>query len=75
MADSLKLVLPEELQRYVDSRVGDHELYASPDEFVRDLIRRDMQDWLLVQDVAQGIREARTGQFVDESILDILNER
>lgn len=74
MADTLKMVLPEELQRYVESRVADHDLFSSPDEFIRSLIRRDMQGWMLVQDIAQGLREARNAEFAEESILDILNE-
>lgn len=74
MADALNLLLTGELQRYVEARASEHDLYASPDEFVRDLIRRDMQDWMLLQEVAQGLREARRGEFAQESILDILNE-
>jgi len=74
MAKSLNLSLTDELRRYVDSRTGDSDLYATPSEYIRDLIRRDMRDWAIVQDVAQGLNEARRGEFVEEDILDILNE-
>jgi len=73
MCNNLTLSLPEELQHYLEARVADSDLYATPDEFVRDLIRRDMQDWTLVLELAQGLREAREGEFAEESITDILN--
>ncbi|MBX3179092.1 MAG: hypothetical protein KF886_17185 [Candidatus Hydrogenedentes bacterium] len=74
MASSLNLSLTDELRRYVDLRASDNDLYATPSEYIRDLIRRDMQDWTIVRDVAQGLREMRAGEFVSESILDILDE-
>jgi len=33
-----------------------------------------MQDWQIVQDVMPGLQEARTGEFVQEDILDILHQ-
>lgn len=74
MANSLNLSLTDELRRYVDTRAGDGDVYATPSEYIRDLIRRDMQDWLVVRDIAQGLKEARQGEFAPESILDILHE-
>lgn len=74
MASSLNLSLTDELRRFVDSRAGDEGLYSTPSEYVRDLIRRDMQDWKIAADIAQGIREVAEGRFASESILDILNE-
>ena len=74
MAKSLNLSLTDELRRYVDLRASDEDLYSTPSEFIRDLIRRDMQDWMIVREVAQGLREAQAGEFVPESILDILDE-
>jgi len=74
MAKSLNLSLTDELRRYVDARASDGDLYATPSEFIRDLIRHDMQDWAIVNDVARGLEEARKDDFVPESILDILHE-
>lgn len=74
MANSLNLSLTDELRRYVDTRTGDGDLYATPSEFIRDLIRHDMQDWAMVNDVVRGLQEARQGKFAPESILDILHE-
>ena len=75
MASSLNVSLTDELRRYVDSRASDTDLYSTPSEFIRDLIRRDMQDWAIVKNVAQGLREAGRGEFTLESILDILEEK
>lgn len=74
MASRLNVSLTDELRRYVDSRARDNDIYGSPSEYIRDLIRRDMQEWKIVSDVAQGLQQARRGQFVSESILDILDE-
>lgn len=75
MAKSLNLSLTDELRRYVDTRASDSDVYATPSEYIRDLIRRDMREWAVVSDVAQGLRELRQGEFVKESILDILEEQ
>ncbi len=40
MANSLNLSLTDELRAFVDRNCGDGTLYATPSEFVRDLIRR-----------------------------------
>lgn len=39
MARSINLSLTDELRQFVDSNVGDNSLYATPSEFLRDLIR------------------------------------
>lgn len=74
MPSSLNLSLTDELRRYVDSRASDGDLYATPSEYIRDLIRHDMQDWAVVGDVLSGLREARDSECARESILDILHE-
>lgn len=74
MPSSLNVSLTDELRRYVDSRASDADLYATPSEYIRDLIRRDMQDWAIVKSVARGLREAAGGDHAPESILDVLNE-
>ena len=39
----LNATLPESLARYVGEMTGEGGLYETPSEFVRDLIRRDME--------------------------------
>ncbi|MEX2016792.1 MAG: hypothetical protein WD873_09110 [Candidatus Hydrogenedentales bacterium] len=74
MATSLNLSLTDELRRYVDSRASDSDLYATPSEYIRDLIRRDMQEWSVVNDVVRGLQEMRRGELVDQSIMEIYDE-
>ena len=74
MPNSLNVTLTGELRQYVDARASDGDVYATPSEYIRDLIRRDMEDWQIVSGVVQGLKEAKEGTFVPESIMDILNE-
>ncbi len=74
MSSSLNVQLTDELRRYIDMRASDNDVYATPSEYIRDLVRRDMEDWKIVSDIAQGLREIKNQEFVSESILDILQE-
>ncbi|NET83881.1 MAG: hypothetical protein F6J94_18725 [Moorea sp. SIO1F2] len=74
MSSNLNIQLTDKLRRYVDMRTSDNDVYATPSEYIRDLIRRDMEDYLIVSDIIQGLREIRNQEFVPESILDILEE-
>ncbi len=40
MSSSLNLSLTDELRAFVDANSGDGTLYATPSEFVRDLLRQ-----------------------------------
>jgi len=55
MSDRINARLSQPLAEFVDRMVGETGLYETPSEYVRDLIRRDM--------------ERREGQLVQESIL------
>lgn len=55
MSDRINARLTQPLAAFVDRMVGEAGLYETPSEYVRDLIRRDM--------------ERRDGQFVQEAIL------
>lgn len=74
VSNRMNLSLTDELRRFVEYQTSDGGLYSTPSEYIRDLIRRDMQDWRIAADIAQGIREVAEGRFASESILDILNE-
>ena len=74
MSSSLNVQLTDELRRYIDMRASDNDVYATPSEYIRDLVRRDMEDWKIVSDIAQGLKEIKNQEFVSESILDILQE-
>jgi antitoxin ParD1/3/4 len=74
MSNSLNLSLTDELRRYVDERSGDSGVYATPSEYIRDLIRRDMQECSIALHVLDGLEDVKKGRFSPDSILDIMNE-
>jgi antitoxin ParD1/3/4 len=43
MPSSLHVSLPDELRAFVDQRTNGRKDFATPSEYVRDLIRRDME--------------------------------
>ncbi len=74
MTSTLNIQLTDELRRYIDMRASDDDVYSTPSEYIRDLVRRDMEDWAVVASVMQGLGEMKRGEFVPESVLDILHE-
>ncbi len=75
MASSMNLSLTDELRDFINSRTGDSGLYATPSEYLRDLIRRDMESQATVAHVMQGLDDIAEGRFSDKSILDIAEGR
>ena len=74
MSKSLNLSLTEELRAFVNSRTGDRELYTTPSEYIRALIRQDMQSQETLRHVLAGIDDLKTGRVSKKSILDIHDE-
>jgi antitoxin ParD1/3/4 len=74
MASSMNLSLTDELRDFVNSRTGDAGLYATPSEYLRDLIRRDMESQATVAHVMRGLDDLEHGRLSDKSILDIAGE-
>ena len=70
MGTSLNISLTTELRRFVDSRASDSDVYATPSEYIRDLIRRDMQDARIAKDILSGLDDIKNKRFSDKSILD-----
>jgi antitoxin ParD1/3/4 len=67
MPSSLNLSLTDELRAFVDRNSGDGTLYATPSEFVRDIIRRHklQQEAAEVRDaVLEGYQDAVAGRTV-----------
>jgi Arc/MetJ-type ribon-helix-helix transcriptional regulator/plasmid stabilization system protein ParE len=60
MANSLNIQLTAELRRYVDERASDDDVYATPSEYVRDLIRRDRAQ-RIADGIVQGLRKSGRG--------------
>lgn len=67
MSSSLNLSLTDELREFVDQNSGDGTLYATPSEFVRDLLRQHkrQQDAAAVRAaIIEGYRDAIEGRTV-----------
>ena len=74
MASSLNLSLTNELRKFVDSRTGDAGVYATPSEYIRDLIRHDMEAGEILNHVLTGLHDIKQGRLSENSILDIADE-
>jgi antitoxin ParD1/3/4 len=74
VSSSLNVQLTDALRRYVDERASDKDIYATPSEYIRDLIRQDMQDRVVALNVLEGLEDLKKGRFSDRSILDYKNE-
>ena len=74
MVNSLNLSLTDELRDFVNSRAGVKGWYATLSEYLRDLIRRDMESQQTVIHVMNGLRDLKNGRFSDKSIIDISEE-
>lgn len=60
MANSLNLSLTDELRAFIDQNSGDGTLYATPSEFVRDVLREKKE-----RIEAAAIRDAILDGFAD----------
>ena len=73
MAKALNVSLTDPLREFVDKRTGDDSVYATPSEYMRALIRKDMEEQDVVGHVLRGLADVREGRFSSRSILDIAN--
>ena len=65
MASSINLSLTNELRAYIDANSGDGTLYATPSEFVRDLLRqqKNRQEVAAARDaILEGYQDAIEGR-------------
>jgi len=75
MSCSLNIQLTNELRRYIDERASDDDVYATPSEFIRDLIRRDMEERGIVRHVMEGLDDFKNSRFSAKSILDFKRKK
>lgn len=77
--DPLNLSLPADLQAYVEARVS-AEGFSDPAAFVRDLIKRDQDDYesdvrrvqaLIDEGIASGVVDAEPEAILDEIIAEL----
>jgi antitoxin ParD1/3/4 len=74
MASNLNLSLTDELRKFINSRTGDAGVYSTPSEYLRDLIRRDMESQGIITHVMDGLDDIKHSRFSVCSILDIADE-
>lgn len=74
LSSSLNVQLTDALRRYVDERASDKDVYATPSEYIRDLIRQDMQDQAIALNVLEGLDDLKHGRFSSRSIRDFKDE-
>jgi antitoxin ParD1/3/4 len=74
VSSSLNIQLTDALREYVDERASDKDVYATPSEYIRDLIRQDMQDRAVALNVLEGLDDLKRGRFSSKSILDLKDE-
>jgi antitoxin ParD1/3/4 len=74
VSSSLNVQLTDALRKYVDERASDNDIYATPSEYIRDLIRQDMQDRAVALNVLEGLDDLKRGRFSNKSILELKDE-
>jgi antitoxin ParD1/3/4 len=68
MPSTLNLSLTNELRAFIDANCGDGTLYATPSEFVRDLLRQrkaQLEAQVARQGILEGYRDAMEGRVVE----------
>jgi len=75
MSCSLNIQLTNELRRYINERASDDDVYSTPSEYIRDLIRRDMEERGIVRHVMEGLNDFKNGQFSSKSIPDFKSKK
>ncbi len=78
MSSSLNLSLTDELRAFVDQHCGDGTLYATPSEFVRDLLRQrklQLEAEKLREGILEGFQDVMDGRLhvFTGSVADILS--
>jgi antitoxin ParD1/3/4 len=74
MSSSLNVSLTDVLRRFVDARASDQDIYSTPSEYIRDLIRRDMEGVAVLTKVRRGLDDIQNNRFSKESLLDIAKD-
>ena len=68
MGRTLNLSLTDELRAFVDENSGDGTLFATPSEFVRDVLRekKERQEAARIRDaILEGYQDALNGRVVE----------
>ena len=77
---SINISIPESLRAYVESQI-EHGDWATPAEYIRDLIRQDRERRLalleetLLEGLASPAHEVRAADLRSNRLLDLLREK
>ena len=65
-SDRVNARLPEPLARHVERVVGAKGLYETPSEYIRSLIRRDMESdaYQVYEQIVQGFQDVEAGRYL-----------
>ena len=78
MASSLHVSLPDEMRAYVDLRTNGKRDYATPSEYVRDLIREDMardaERRYVLGELLQSMDDIKHGRLISGEELEARSE-
>lgn len=74
MSNSLNIQLTSVLRQYVDMRASNDDVYATPSEYIRDLIRKDREQQI-VNGILHGMEEAYQGKGMKITAMDIFREQ
>ena len=74
MASSLSRSFINELRKSADNRTVDSNDYATQCEYIRYLIRHDMEVGMTLNHVLTGLDDIKQSQMSEKSILDIVDE-
>jgi antitoxin ParD1/3/4 len=72
MLSSLHVSLPEEMHRFVQERANGTGVHATPSEYVRDLIRRDIENYKALSRLRRGMDDFKNGAFSEKSFDDYI---
>lgn len=68
MGNSLNLSLTDELRSFIDENCGDGTLYATPSEFVRDVLRQkklELEAAAFREAILEGYEDAAAGRLTE----------
>ena len=72
MPSSLHVSLPDELHRFVQERTNGTDVYSTPSEYIRDLIRRDIENYTAMSKLRRGMEDFKNGTFSEKSFDDYI---
>ncbi len=79
MASSLHVSLPDEMRTFVDKRTNGNHEYSTPSEYIRALIRHDMEKHLeklyVYNELLKSIDDIKNNRIYPSSFLKEINEQ